>query len=308
MSKPRNHHFVPVFWQKRFSPNESTIVYLYDEITGAIAQASARKAMVEYDLNTVEPEGICDVGLETTELQTADEDGSKFLQRVLSGDLSHDTKIGLAKFFSIQILRVPKNRNLYHLQTWRLLEQLVEIFCFPSAKEFNEALKSRGLNTTGAEISDDEFMRIRTAAGSRSQLEAWFASLNSNVGRDNAEAPWTDLLKDKGVLKMIEEKLLTKEWFLVKAPTESFVLGDTGLVFDYQDLSRGFRAPLSSDCAIFAVPSCAPSQDIQTRPFKQSEADALNFEVSAWAEHWVAAANHDLLKDTASVRNSRLSK
>jgi hypothetical protein len=74
-TKPRIHHFVPQFWIKKFASSNGKIE-AFDKKDGQVYVRSARQIMQLYNLYTLQPTGIDDTTLETSELNKIDSDGA----------------------------------------------------------------------------------------------------------------------------------------------------------------------------------------------------------------------------------------
>ncbi len=52
---PRRQHFIPQFWQKRFSHNGTNMVWAYDVERHRVEERSIKSLMQIYDLYTEDP-------------------------------------------------------------------------------------------------------------------------------------------------------------------------------------------------------------------------------------------------------------
>jgi hypothetical protein len=85
-NKPRDHHFIPQFWIKRFADTDGKIwTFDKENYDSQIKPKSPKKVMQIFNLYTVQPSGLDDTSLEEVDLMKLDNDGSICVVHAMSG-------------------------------------------------------------------------------------------------------------------------------------------------------------------------------------------------------------------------------
>jgi hypothetical protein len=292
--QPREHHFVTQSWIRRFDDADGKL-YAYDRDKGDVKARSSKKIMKITDLYTLDPGGIDDTSVETVDLQKVDDEGARAMSGVLAGDLSEAARGQLAEFLSVQIMRDPQRLFDYSRTAQQFLSRLfIEVFSTDSFEEFQTFfgdLVSRSeyeyVLGLGAEQAAREIARIQFA-------------LEATAGM--VELPFTDLIRARDGREKLRRVVLGLDWTLISAAPHSFVLGDHGVLFDPGQLGRGLRAPLSSSVALILSPTdVSGAQGIRSRPARNYEPSAMNYESAARSRRWVVGAKNAVEKVRSQV-------
>jgi hypothetical protein len=297
-NKPREHHFVPRFWQKRFSPNGTVIVWAYDHASGKLEQRSSKVTMKQYDLYTVDPSAMVDVSLEENELKFIDDAGSKLLSAIIEGgDRSEVSRRALAEFLSVSVVRTPKMVERYNKLTQELVLQLIEA---PHSPDYQTFIKRvRELGHPGIDLSEADFKVLTKVP--KSDLELWIDDRLSKLSQPGGDPdiPFADAIRASSGRSVIQNLLLQLKWTIVEAPSGGLLLGDMGPVYEHADLSSGFRAPLSPTVAVVGVPVANPTPGLHSDTWQAHEVASLNFESAARATRWLVASRKEDLEPFA---------
>lgn len=276
---PRVHHFITQSWIKRFRDMDGRL-YSYDRNSGEIRDRSPAKIMAVFDLHTIDPDGVDDTSLETEEMGRIDNAAAPLMTRVLAGSGTETDRSELASFLAAQIMRDPERLTSYGSSVQDFLSDL---YCtaFASA-DFIEFEHSFGPLVTKA-----EFDHLVALGPEKAAVE--IIALQDEAGRPNGSAivPFTDLINNRNGRELLESELLELTWTLVEGDPDSFILGDTGVLFDVGNLRAGMRVPLSTTAALLLEPAQA-SLCIGRRSARKHEVTALNFESAARSRRWLA--------------------
>lgn len=298
-NKPRVHHFVTQSWVKRFSDGDDKL-YAHDRNTGDIKPRSPKKIMQIFDLYTLDPDGIDDTSTEDVDLMTIDNDGANIMTALLDGDVSEDSRVALADFFAVQLMRDPQRLFDYTQAAQRFLRRLfVETFCTADYAEFQTYF--------GDLVEKKAYENIRAMGEPQAAVEI-ATILNALDARGGMiELPFTDLIKSPDGRNKLKDALLALRWEFITAPDHSFILGDAAILFDPGQLAAGARIPLSGSAALVLKDANGTSTNgIAKRAAYAFEADAMNFESAARSRRWMAGASARLAKVRTQVTGEAL--
>jgi hypothetical protein len=191
-NKPRDHHFVPQSWIKRFAGADG-ILWAYDWDRDKVEDRSSRSLMQIYDLYTVEPGGADDTSLETGALGKIDNDLGQTLKAIHNGERGPETKKGLAAYFSAQAMRDPEVIARYGARAAEMSVSLIEAI---HAADYASFARKFSDEFAGAIIEEDEFNHIRALGEGEAtnQIDAIIANVDRPGGM--ADLPFTDLVDD----------------------------------------------------------------------------------------------------------------
>jgi hypothetical protein len=286
MNKPRNHHFVPRFWQKHFSLNGTALVWAYDYDDDIVRERSVKVMMQERDLYTVDPQGSVDVSLETDELSEVDTGGADLLQAIIGKDGSADTRANFADFLAVQALRVPATVKRYGELTQSLILQLLEVSAATDYADFIARIRAKG----GAALDFDEAYYEVLRLIPQSALELIVENRVEAVATADGDPdlPHTDAIRDRTARVRIAARLLAMTWTVKHFAGPVLVLGDMGVVFEKGNIDQGLRAPLTPSLALFIAPGETPApMTIAFEDGRDHEARDLNYETAARSTRWL---------------------
>lgn len=287
---PRNHHYVPQFWQKHFSPNGTSFVWAYDYQDDVVRQRSVKTLMQARDLYTVDRAGSVDVSLETDELGEVDGHGANLLKGVIAQDGSAETRIAFADFLAVQALRVPAMVERYGELTQALILQLLEAPPAADYADFIERIQAKG----GAALALDENTFNTLRAIPPQALEAFVEGRVEAVATHNGDPdiPHTDAIRDTAARLRIAAHLLAMTWTVKRFTEPQLILGDMGVIFEKGGIDRGLRAPLTPTLALFIEPGPNPAPTtIGFEDGRGHEVQDLNFETAARSSRWLIGAS-----------------
>lgn len=292
MNKPRKHHFVPQFWIRLFASTNGEL-YGYDWKGDKTERRSSKSMMQIKDLYTIQPGGIDDTTLETTELGVIDSEGSAAFKLVLGGDRSEETKERLANFLAVQIMRDPEVIASYSPKAQAVALLLLEIF---DAQDYADFAASWFDQTAGDCISKKEYTHITSLGLKRAEadIDNIITALETPGGMP--QLPRADLIRNPDGLTVIVDKLLKLDWTLKFDPNAGFLLGDAGCLFDKGSLNSGLRVPLSKEHALYLTPSGKPTCGIKFSTIASYEVEAINLESAARARRWLVGEQPTLLQ------------
>jgi Protein of unknown function (DUF4238) len=282
MNVPRNHHYIPQFWLKRFSyDGNSKLVWSYDWGDDKIEKRSISKLMAEYDLYTQHTSGGLDVTLETGEMGIVDNTGAQLFRKLDDGDRSSALREELADFFAVMALRHPTTVNRYPTAAAGLLLNIHEAVDVANGHaDFIDQMARRGLPDFAVTLS--EFVHLKSATAQTRDL--MFAQLfDSCLGpAGNPDTPFADVITDKSGRATLRGRLLGMRWVIRKANDPRLVIGDTGIVFERGESDMGWKIILDPNHALLITKSEQPvSNTIGDAVLEPWEGDNLNVESAA---------------------------
>ncbi|TMJ14399.1 MAG: DUF4238 domain-containing protein [Alphaproteobacteria bacterium] len=147
MSIPRNHHFIPQFWLKRFSATgDAKLVWSYVWDADKIKERSVEKLMAVQDLYTRHTASGPDVSLETGELGEVDRVGSDLFRKLDAGDRSSNLREELADFFAVMALRHPQTVSRFPEATAQVLLHVMDgLNIAATAADFTHHMAASGV-------------------------------------------------------------------------------------------------------------------------------------------------------------------
>ncbi|TPJ54855.1 DUF4238 domain-containing protein [Mesorhizobium sp. B2-6-4] len=287
--KPRKHHFVPQFWIRRFAGADGRL-WAYDHDTGRISERSSKQLMQIFNLYTLQPSGADDTTLETVDLNRIDSEGSSIFDRVLKGDRSQSAKEELASFLATQVLRDPDVVTSYNPRAQDLTLSLLEVFDVPDFDAFRQWWEAK---YPGTFVTKDEFEHIRSLGlrGAEDALELIIIALDATEGLP--ELPFTDAVRSPDGRTIIRDKLLGLDWTLKTDPSDRFILGDAGVLYNRGDV-QSLSAPLSRGAALYLTPSDSPKPDILSVSAADHDVTNLNLESAARSRRWIVGEQTEL--------------
>lgn len=300
MSTPRNHHYIPQFWLKRFSHDgKSKMVWAYDWDIDKVNEKSIATLMSEHDLYTRQTATGPDTSLETGEMGAVDTRGAQLFQRLDSGDRSQALREELADFFAVMALRHPNTVNRYPSAAAGLLLDIHEaIEATTNPGDFNAFLKGRDapdLNITATEFAH---LKSATPAARDLQFGQLFDSLLESAG--NPDVPFSDVIVDKSGRATLKKRLLGMEWVLRSAKGSELVIGDTGIVFERGQIDLGWKVVLGPQLALLIARSERPvSSDIRDGTLESWEARNINVETAARSNRLLVGRSKSAVESAA---------
>jgi len=282
-NKPRNHHFVPQFWIKKFASADKHL-WGYDWEGDSVNQRSSRAVMQIFNLYTMQPSGLDDTSTETDELGKVDSQGAIVLDRVLGGDRNESAKTQLATFFAAQIMRDPASLSSYAPKAQEFALHLLDAVKADDFIRYSAYLEKL---FPGASITEAEYEHIRKLGpqGAEQALDLIIKALDAKGGIP--ELPFTDLVNEASGRDMIYRGLLAMDWEIKTDAGDGYVLGDAAVLFDKGDFRNGLRIPLSKGAALYLTPSAMPASGISSSSAQPFEVDGLNNESAARARKWL---------------------
>lgn len=294
--KPRNHHFVPQFWIRRFAGTDGKL-WAYDHDNGRIGERSSKQLMQIFNLYTVQPSGADDTKLETVDLNRTDSEGSAVFDRILKGDVTQPAKEAFASFLAAQVLRDPDIVTSYNPRAQELTLNLLAAFDAPDFDTFREAWEAK---YPGTSVTEAEFNHIHSLSlqGAENALEAIIAALDDSDGLP--ELPFTDAVRSPDSRNIIRDHLLSLDWVLKTDAAGRFILGDTGVVYN-NGAMQTLSAPLSRGAALFLTPSNRPIPGISPVSAADHDVTNLNIEIAARARRWIVGEQTELQRLRSQV-------
>lgn len=296
---PRKHHFITQSWIKRFADKNGDVCS-YDRDSGELRVRSTSSIMKIDNLNTVDPDGVDDTSLETIELQKIDNDGATVMSAVIGGDDSASARRRLAEFFAVQLLRDPERLFSYAIAAQKFVASIfVETFSTSDYTDFR--------NTIGDLVTETEYDHLRSLGLKAAAIE--FARIQIALQKPGGlpELPFTDLVRSNDGRDRLRDVLLSLDWHVIKAAPHSFILGDTGVLFDPGNLQAGLRAPLSSsDALILTHGKSGGTGKIAFRAARDYEPSSMNFESAARSRRWLAGSRENLERVKSQVTGEPL--
>lgn len=282
INPPREHHFVPQFWLKRFKDADGCL-YGYDRQRQIVTDFSPRRIMKIRDLYTLDPDGIDDTSIEDVDLKRVDNNGAVVMARLLDGDRSLEAKSLMADFIAVQVMRDPQQLADYAPVAKAFLTSLfVEAQCSNSFEYFDRAL-------CGA-VPQEVYDHLRTLGPDKAAVDIAEIQLALERKGGLPSSPFTDLIRDHGGLDIIRKELLQMNWTLLSAPEHSFVLGDHPVLFQRGAFGERVVIPLSGAAALTITRSALPTAEIGVRSAHPHEPSHINLESAARARRWIVGA------------------
>ncbi len=298
MTKPRNHHYVPQFWQREFGSGLS-LVWAYDYQKDNVESRSPKSMMQERDLYTVDRHGAVDVSLETVELGQVDGDGAQLLKRLIAGDGSADLRTKFADFLAVQALRIPEMVTRYGELSQALILQLLEAPAAADYEEFVTRIQAKGGRVLYLDEPGFDALRVVPLADIEQFVEAHMDAVVSGDG--DKDIPHTDAIRDPAARKQIADRLLGMTWTMKRFARPDVILGDTGVIFEKGDMFSGWRAPLAPNIALFIDAGADPvPAAIAVEAGRDHEIEGLNYESAARSTRWLIGSSQSVVERYAS--------
>jgi hypothetical protein len=300
MNMPRNHHYIPQFWLKRFSRDgKSKLVWSYDWDTDKVDERSVATLMAEYDLYTQQAAVGPDVSLETGEMGKVDTRGAQLFQRLDGGDRSPALREELADFFAVMALSHPTTVNRYPSAAAGLLLNIQEAMeVANSPDDVIDYIKRKGL--PDFTITSIEFAHLKSATPQARDLMfgQLFDSLLALGG--NPDVPFSDVIVDTSGRATLKDRLLDMKWVLRKAKEPELVIGDTGIVFERGESDLGWKVVLGPDLVILITKSERPiSSMIDDGTLESWEVDNINVETAARSNRLLVGGSKSAVETVA---------
>lgn len=106
-NEPRKHHYVPVFYQKKFT-NENGLLWVYDRLKEIYKELHPRVICFENDFYAVKPKNRpSDMQVELNVLSRVDSAGDAGIREFQRGRPSSEAEQAVACFMAFQATRVP---------------------------------------------------------------------------------------------------------------------------------------------------------------------------------------------------------
>nr|WP_314433959.1 DUF4238 domain-containing protein [uncultured Brevundimonas sp.] len=294
MTKPRNHHYVPQFWQREFAGGLSR-VWAYDYQKDAVEPRSPKAMMQERDLYTVDRGGAVDVSLETVELGQVDGDGAQLLKRLIAGETSADLRTDFADFLAVEALRIPEMVTRYGELSQALILQLLEAPVATDYDDFVMRIQAKGGRVLFLDEPGFNALRVVPLADIEQFVEAHIDAVVSEDG--DKDIPHTDAIRDPAARKQIADRLLGMTWTVKRFARPDILLGDTGVIFEKGDMDSGWRAPLAPGLALFIDAGADPAPTtIAVDAGRDHEIDNLNYETAARSTRWLIGSSQAVVE------------
>jgi hypothetical protein len=124
---PRKHHYVPVFYQRRFV-NENGLLWVYDRRRETCKELHPLVICFERDLYTVKPENKpFNMDVETKILSLVDISGARGIQDFQAGKPNANAEQEVAFFMAFQWTRVPTFSRDIRLTYAKSIEEISRI-------------------------------------------------------------------------------------------------------------------------------------------------------------------------------------
>jgi hypothetical protein len=278
----KNHHVVPVGWQRKFaSPNEVGPFYknvLTGGLTGAIGpgqKMSERYANIVFDERYRPTDSLEDrLGkIETKALPALD-------RLISTSSLDHEGRVDIAYLLAIQACRYPELFER-RLDLGRMLAIAIKDAAgLPDAAAMNRMLQEKGY-LPGANFTPADFVRLTNA--SPEQLAEQVDQVLSAHGYEHFYNP--HLVVDAAL--PIAGNLLGLEWQLLKSDEPAFILSDRPMPYKIED--DGFSLGMTANFGLKVQRPAAKVSDgpIVARAAKRAEIDAINHDVRSRAREWI---------------------
>lgn len=303
---PRNHHYIPQFWLKRFSyDGKSKMVCSYDWDVDRVDEKSVVTLMSEYDLYTQQTASGPDVSLETGEMGAVDNKAKQLFQRIDSGDRSQTLREELADFFGVMALRHPITVSRYPSAAARLLLNIQDaIEVATSLSEFIDIMK--GVGVLDFSVTPGEFAQLKSATPSARDLQfgRLFDSLLATGG--NPDVPFSDVIVDKSGREALKDRLLGMDWVLCKAKESEFIIGDTGIVFERGEIDLGWKVIIGPDLVLLITKTERPVLRVIGDGMLESwEVANINVETAARSNRLLVGRSKSAVEEAAQhIRKS----
>lgn len=277
----RDHHVVPVLWQRRFaSPGDNGPYYLNVETGQTLSLVGPGKKMSEPYANIVfdefyRPSDALEDTLATLESTVVQ--GLDSLDK--TGVMEDAARVDIAMLMALQACRYPENFvNRMDLGKY-LAIALSDVKSFPSAAVFNGMLRISGM-LAGASITDAEFARLQCAPSGEFEAE-----LDHILELHGYEAHFNPSLIIAAAPR-VASHLLGLDWKLLKAPHPSFILSDRPVPTPTKyNFSIGLNASYG---LVLSLPTKPVTEGaIHSQAATRKEIDEVNVEVRSRAREWI---------------------
>lgn len=261
----KNHHYVPQFWQKRFSDSSGR---LFGRIGESIKQQVASKETMRGDwLYTVfdsqwNPSDSLENALSILEGSTAD----LFDRVCVQGRLcTTDDRVELCSSLALQACRHPDIMGRGHRLGKDFGALLASVHSL-SLADFMDKMAKFGIVK-----SEAQHIHHILINHSERQLAQELNELNGLSQQDPKLPQQLVLLAQSEICTQLQKM----EMILLDAlPGANFVLGDTPI--PQQDLSCGFSVPISKFVAVLMMPTSLTKITLARRPATTAEVSAIN--------------------------------
>lgn len=301
MSEPRNHHYIPQFWLKRFSHDgNSKLVWSYDWAEDTVKERSIKIIMSEYDLYTQQTSGGNDVSLETGEMGRVDSSGSALFRRLDQGERSAVLRDELADFFSVMALRHPATVSRFPEVAAGFLCDLQSILADATTPaDLDKYLASIGASPSG--ITSAEFATIRSATSA--DLDLFFTSHFDKqlASGGNEEIPYADAIKDRSGRDILRDRILKMEWTLASTPEPTVLIGDIGILLERGNSDQGWKIAIGPQQILSIAKTEQPvPAKIGGGTLKSWEVDRVNVETAARSKRLLAGRSKATLEKASA--------
>lgn len=217
---------------------------------------------------------------------------SRLLAKLDGGDRSAERREKLAWCFAAQAMRDPEIIASYTQKSQTLAMAFVDALDAPPSEAFAEDLKAR---FPGVAITRVEFKGLLLKG--QVTLEAEIEAAIDELGRDGGTAlsPRTDVINELSGRQIVETRLLSLDWPLqTSSVARSYVLGDSGLLFDTGSVDDGLRVPLSPTQGLYLTPMTTPATEITDADATDWSVAERNLESAARSRRWIVGAVDEL--------------
>lgn len=273
----RSHHVVPRFWQKAFTAPGGVGPYYLNVVDGRrIGPVGPGDKMAEDWVNIVfdaqfRPSDALEDWLGTKESLV-----SAGLQTFLrTGALDDVARQDIAMLLGLQICRDPDEFGRRLERGHLLALALNDADQYDSVSELNAVVSNLGM--------DVAFTAIDLAALQNQDPEERAAELQQLLDSHGYE----DYLNPSDVLAAalpVAERLMCRDWTIIKADTPSFVLSDRPVPTNAED---GFAVSLTGSAALLVAGPSAGVGAVEYRDATTDEISSINATARASAKEWI---------------------
>jgi Protein of unknown function (DUF4238) len=126
MSEPHKHHFIPQFYQRGFTPDRGSKIWVYQKGDNP-RHRPVRSVGMQIDLYAFRRSGQVDFGLVERELALLDDQAAKIIQKLEAGrQITDKDRSRLCKFVSVMWRRTPKHRDEVNASVVDLIPDVFE--------------------------------------------------------------------------------------------------------------------------------------------------------------------------------------
>lgn len=273
----RSHHVVPRFWQKAFTAPNSVGPYYLNVTDGRrIGPVGPGDKMAEDWVNIVFDDRFRPSDALEDWLGTKERLVSEGLQTFLrTGALDDMARTDIAMLLGLQICRDPDEFGRRLERGHLLALALNDAEDYASVSELNKVVSDLGIDVN---FTDADLSALKNQGS-----EARTAEVEELLGSHGYE----DYLNPRHVVAAalpVAERLICRDWTIIKAATPTFVLSDRPVPANADD---GFAVSLTGSAAILVAGPSAAVGAVEYRDATTEEISAINATARASAKEWI---------------------